>query len=124
MRTAKMIGAVVAGVMIWGLLWNLGTQAIQSAVPEITAGERIAHVGVLLGYVVYSALLGVLAGWLAAAIVGHDPMRTVWILAVVQLVIGLFVQYSYAHLFPIWYHVLFLAAVIPAHVAGGRLKAR
>ena len=49
-------------------------------------------------------------------------MRAVWILAFVQLAIGIAVEASYWELMPVWYHLLFLALLIPATVYGGRLK--
>jgi hypothetical protein len=47
---------------------------------------------------------------------------TVWLLAVIQLGLGIVAEVSYWHLMPVWYHLVFLATVVPATVAGGYLR--
>ncbi len=121
MRTAKIVGAVVVGVVVWGLLWTFGTQAMA---PDLVSGAPIEGTGLLLGFVIYSGVLSVATGWLTTLIVGANPMPAVWALGGVNFLIGVFVQSSAWSLFPIWYHVLFLGLVIPATLLGGRMGAR
>lgn len=122
---ARSILAIVAGVVAWGLLWNLSFQVGMRAMPdELAPDQPIENAGALLAYLVISVLLSVVAGYLAAWIKGPDPMRTVWVLAFLQLFIGIFVQLAISwEIFPLWYHIPFLALVVPAHVFGGRLRA-
>jgi hypothetical protein len=49
-------------------------------------------------------------------------MRTVWIFAVIQLVVGIGFEISYWEMTPVWYHLVFLALVVPATVWGGTLR--
>lgn len=123
-KTGRIVLGVVAGVVLWGVLWVGGNSAAQAAWPDLIDPEaRLEHLGVLGGYLLYSVILSLLAGYVAAAIGGAAAMRTVWILAAVQLCIGIFTEISYWDLTPVWYHLVFLALVVPATVAGGRMKA-
>jgi len=124
-KAARTILAVLLGTVVWGILWNLGTQAAMAAFPEIAQPERpIGHPGMLLAFIAYSVVLSVLAGFLTATVAsGDNPMTAVWILAALQLAIGIAVEISYWNLMPVWYHLIFLALVVPATVWGGKLRA-
>ena len=123
MEKAKVVLAVLAGVVLWGVLWNVGTLGSQRALPELAApGEPVTHAGLLLAWIAYSVALSVLAGWVAAALAGERAAAAVWGLALVNLAIGIAVEVAYWGLFPAWYHVVFLALVVPATLAGGRLR--
>ena len=109
-----------------GVLWSGGTQAAQAMFPEVLRPEQpIDDTKILLVYVAYSAALSLLAGFVTA-VVGRDrsPMTAVWILAVLQLALGIGFELSYWNLMPAWYHLLFLALLIPATLGGGILRTR
>jgi hypothetical protein len=117
----RTIGAVVAGVVLWGVLWNALNFGLRS-LGRVT--EPITGVGLLLGLIAYSAALSVGAGWVAAAIKGDaDAMTAVKALAGTNLLIGIVTEVLYWELMPVWYHVVFLALVVPMTLQGGRLKA-
>ena len=119
----RTIGAVVVGVVLWGLLWNGGNAALVAA-GVFTMGEPITGVGVLIGLLIYSAALSVLAGYVTAAVkAGPDAMMAVKALAGVNFAIGVVVEVMYWSLMPVWYHVIFLALVVPMTVLGGSRKA-
>lgn len=123
-RTGRIALGVIVGAVLWAMLWVGGTKAAQAAWPELLdPTQRLDHVGALTGYILYSVVLSVLAGFVAAAISRPAPMRAAWILAVIQLAIGIFTEVSYWSLLPVWYHLVFLALIVPATVYGGRLKA-
>ena len=118
----RTIGSVVAGVVLWGVLWNGGNAGL-GASGLITVGEPIGAVPVLLGLIVYSAGLSVLAGYVSAVIKGMpDAMTAVKILAATNLLIGIVVEVMYWSLMPAWYHIVFLALVVPMTLQGGRMK--
>lgn len=121
----RMILAVLAGAVVWAVLWNGGTLATQAVLPDIAVpGERLEHSGVLVGYVVWSVVLSVLAGWTTARVARERAMKAVWILAFIQLAIGIAVEISFWDTLPVWYHLVFLALLVPATVWGGSLGAR
>jgi hypothetical protein len=51
-------------------------------------------------------------------------MPAVWGLAVLQLLLGIGIEASAWSMTPVWYHVVFLALLVPATVYGGRLRVR
>lgn len=115
----RTIGAVIAGVVLWGVVWNGGNAGLGAA-GVITVGEPITGVGILLGLIGFSAVLSGLAGYVTAAIDGGpDAMRAVKALAGVNLAIGIVVEIMYWDLMPAWYHVTFLVLVVPMTMLGG-----
>lgn len=121
----RTIGAVIAGTVLWGIVWNAGNAALGAALPDLyVVGEPLTNVGVLVGLIVFSAIVSVGAGWVAAAIKGEpDAMVAVKALAALNLVIGIAVEISYWAMMPAWFHIIFLALVVPATIVGGRMKA-
>jgi hypothetical protein len=121
----RTIIAVLAGAAIWAILWVGGTQAAAAAFPNLLApGQPVTHGGALVGLIMYSVLLSVLAGYGTAAVATGERMRAVWVLAILQLAIGVMVEASAWNLTPVWYHLVFLALLIPATVYGGALRVR
>jgi len=122
-NTGRVALGAIAGVVLWSVLWLGGNAVAVSATPDLIAtGERVDHLGVLLGYLGWSMILSVLAGYVTAALAGTGAMRTVWILAFVLLAMGIFFEMSSWDLTPTWYHVVFLALLVPMTVLGGRMK--
>lgn len=124
-NVGRTVLAVLAGAAIWATLWIGGTQAAQAAFPNVLAAHQpVTHLGALLGLIAYSLPLSMLAGYVTAALSPREPMRAVWILAVLQLALGIVAETSAWNLTPVWYHVVFLALVVPATVYGGTLRVR
>jgi hypothetical protein len=124
-RLGRAILAVIAGAAVWAALWVGGTQAAQAAFPSaLPKGQPITSVVALVGLILYSLPLSVLAGYLTATVMGKNPMPVVWALAVLQLIFGIIAETSAWSLAPVWYHLVFLALVIPATIYGGKLRVR
>lgn len=117
----RTIGAVIAGVVLWGALWSGGNFGL-AAVGLFTVGEPITSVPPLVILIVYSAVLSVLAGYVTAMIRGGDAMGAVQALAGANLTIGIVVEVMYWALMPAWYHIVFLALVVPVTIVGGRMR--
>ena len=116
--------AVIAGASVWAVLWNAGTLGGQAALPGILpAGEPITNVGALLGLIAYSVVLSMLAGYTTVAAAGRYPRPALKILAALQMLLGLIFEISFWSTTPVWYHIVFLALVIPATLYGGNLRA-
>ena len=127
-RSGRVIVGVLAGAVVWAILWVGGTSGARAALPELLdPTRRLEHVGALLGFIGYSVVLSILAGYVAAMLAGvadrATGMRAVWILAGLQLALGVFFEVSAWDLLPVWYHLVFLALIVPATVYGGRLRA-
>lgn len=122
---ARTIIAVLAGAAVWAVLWIGGTQAAAAAFPNLfAAGQPVTHTAALIGLIIYSLPLSVLAGYVTAAAAVGDRMRAVWVLAILQLALGVLVETSSWHLAPVWYHLVFLALIVPATVYGGAMRVR
>lgn len=118
----RTIVSVVAGVVCWGGISQGGWMALVSALPAHFDTERFpvgwaGRTWILALSIVCSLASGALAAWIAKG----DAQRAVWILAGVNLAIGIAVQSSVWSRFPVSYHLVFLALVVPLHWLGGRL---
>jgi hypothetical protein len=122
-KAGRVTLAVIAGAAVWAVLWNAGTLGAQAALPGILpAGQPIAHVGALVGLIAYSVVLSMLAGYTTAVVAGQHPQPSLKILAVLQMLLGLSFEIAFWSMTPVWYHIVFLALVIPATLYGGSLR--
>jgi hypothetical protein len=64
------------------------------------------------------------SGWTTAIVVGRSAMTPVLILGVILLAVGVLVQGLNWDKLPLWYHLPFLALLVPATVLGGMLCRR
>lgn len=121
---ARTAAAVAAGAVVWALLWVGGAALAGALWPDIIVpGQRLDHAGALAGYVVYSVLVSVAAGYLTARI-ARGRSRAVAMLAGLQLLLGLAIELSAWDKTPAWYHIVFLALLVPAIFFGGNLWQR
>ena len=122
-KAGRVTLAVIAGAAVWAVLWNAGTLGAQAALPEILpAGQPIVHVGALAGLIAYSVVLSMLAGYTTVAAAGRHPQPALKILAGLQMLLGLSFEIAFWSMTPVWYHLVFLALVIPATLYGGSLR--
>ena len=123
MRFVRPVLAVLAGAVTWAILWLSGTRLLQALFPaQLREGEAITSMGALAALVALSVVLSVLAGFVSARVGGPKPMPAVWALAALQLALGIIAERSYWELMPTWYHLVFLALIVPATVGGGLLR--
>lgn len=124
MRILRGGAGVLVGMLFWGGLWQGAWVIAMGMFPDDLAVDRpVTSIAALLFFIVYSIALSVGAGFLTALVQGERPMPAVMILAVIHTAIGIGVQYSVWDLMPVWYHLIFLAAVMPATLAGGLTRA-
>ena len=112
----RSILAVVAGLTLWSVLW-VGGAAVFGGEP----GQPVMAAGPLLGLIAYSVILSFLSGWTTGRLApAGEAIKHATILAVLLLAIGIMVEVSGWDLAPAWYHLVFLALLVPATLAGGR----
>lgn len=120
----RAIAAVVAGYALWSALWIGFGAVLQRLFPEVVDPTRpLTHTGALLAYVAFSVVISIASGWLCAAIRKENAMKAAWVLAVILLATGIGFEASYWSMMPVWYHLVFLALLVPATVWGGSLGA-
>lgn len=118
----RSILAVIAGSITW-MVTALGMDAIlMSLFPHWYASGRVESVPLLLFSGFYSLFFSVLGGYVTALIAGRSEMKHVFILGVLQLLMGIMATIKFWDTAPVWYHLMFLALLIPANLLGGQLR--
>lgn len=119
----RIILGVIAGFVLWSILW-VGIDAVLRAIsPSYNASvEAMSFSSAqLIIPLVLTAFCSIAAGY-AAAWVARENTLAPWILGVILLVVGIFVQLSVWDKIPLWYNLTFWILLIPATVLGGKLK--
>lgn len=117
--------AVVAGYVLWSLLWlGLNQALLTLGILPASSTEPFTSAKPLLLMLAGSVLISLVSGYVAARIVGPAWAPSVIVLGVLLLLTGIFVQLKLWYLIPVWYHVSFLGLLIPMTFFGARLRAR
>lgn len=117
-------GAVIAGFATWTVLWLASNAGAAAAMPDAYDDKGLTtHSGILLFFLVASVVYSILAGWVTGAVAkGREIAHTV-ALGVIQTIVGVGVQMAYWDAMPLWYHIPFLALLLPGNVLGGWIRA-
>lgn len=112
--------AVVAGFAAWSVLWLGGSPQVLKLFPgALQKDGSVRHTGALLTMLVFATLVSLAAGYVVT-LVSAGPNLPL-ILGVILLLVGIMVQRQYWKLMPVWYHLLFLALLVPATLYGASL---
>jgi len=124
---------VIAGFIAWSILWVGSDQVLTNTISwyrehqhafekAFMNGDAFSADNTVLAMNLFrSVIISLLSGYLAAFIANENRKSTL-ILGILLLLFGLVVEISAWKYLPIWYHVIFLALLIPVTVAGGKLK--
>ena len=129
----RIILGVIAGFVAWTIVWvgsdqllvnSMGWYAqhqmdFQRAVFYKTAFEPMTTV--LVMNIVRSMLTSLIGGYIAALVAGESRRSTFW-LGLALLLFGIMVEAFAWNYLPVWYHLVFLALLIPMTVIGGKLR--
>ena len=114
--------SVLTGFAVWTVLWLGSNAAISLAVPSAFAEDGSTNsAGLLVLFLVLSVVFSIAAGYLCVALARQKPMRLAWSLGVLLLAVGLFVQLQFWDVMPLWYHLIFLALLLPATLLGAKM---
>ena len=130
----RIILGVIAGFLVWSIVWIGSDQVLMN----LSSGWYGAHQlsfetamlnqtpftpdnTILVMHIVRSIIISLMAGFLAAFI-ANENKKAPLILGVLLLLFGLMVQIMAWNYLPVWYHVAFLALLVPVTVLGGKLK--
>ena len=120
------VTAIVIGYALWTAIWLGGGAVLGGMFPDqaegFAQGVAITSVGYLLSSLVLSVVCSYLAGVVTAAIARERTKRAVGIMAGLLLATGIFVQAGAWSLMPVWYHLIFLALLVPVSLAGGQRR--
>jgi hypothetical protein len=130
----KIVLGVIAGFVAWTLLWLGSDEVLTLASPgwygihqddanlALQNHEAFqANTTIMLIRLAVAAVATIMSGFLAAFIAGENRRAPV-ALGVLLLIVGIGVQVSAWNVMPIWFHILFLALLIPLSILGGKLK--
>ena len=121
----RMILGIVAGFVAWFVLASIGNVAFRVSWPAYAQVEP--SMTFTLTMLVSRLLLGVLSslcGGFVAAWLARANVNAATILGVVLTVIFIPIHYGLWNEFPIWYHLLFLASLLPLTLLGAFLFVR
>jgi fructose-specific phosphotransferase system IIC component len=119
----RSILAVIVGMVVWAVLWMGSNQVFFLIFPDLMDLEGpIDNAGVLLTFLLISVLLSVIAGYITAWIARRRPLTHALVLGIIQLTIGIIMQVQFWELMPVWYHLSFLALLIPGYLVGAMLR--
>jgi hypothetical protein len=120
----RSILSVLAGFFVWSALWLAANQAFRAITPgSFHEDGSVEGSGVLLMILAWSVVCSVAAGWVTGTVAKANPVKHATWLGVVQVLVGIAVQMGYWEVIPLWYHLCFLALLLPGHVVGGWMKA-
>jgi len=117
--------AVIGGFVLWSILWLSYNAVLRKlAVLPSDLQSPLHDTGALLILLIGSVLCSLAAGYLAALVTATTNYMPVYILCAVLIGVGIFFQTQLWQLMPIWYHLSFLALLVPATLAGAWLRFR
>jgi hypothetical protein len=118
-----MIGSVVLGFVLWSILWVVYRAVLTAVSPtSFNPDGSAASAGVLVFFLIWSVLISIASGWITSKVAAARARTAAWALGIVLLLVGIAVQGAYWDLMPLWYHVCFLALLIPGVLVGHRLQ--
>jgi hypothetical protein len=117
--------AVIAGYAVWTVIWLGGGQALLAAFPDaLPSGELEVQPITSTPYLASALVLSIICSLAAGAFcrIGASRWLTgALVLSVLLLLTGIGVQASAWSLMPVWYHLAFLALLVPVTLLGARL---
>jgi hypothetical protein len=130
----KIILGAIAGFIVWSVLW-VGSDAVFSLISPNWWGKtslefRVAvenrtpyalDTMVLILLLVKSVIISVISGFITAAI-ARENTKSTFVLGILLVLFGIFIQSIHWNYMPLWYHVPFLLLLIPVAVLGGKLR--
>ena len=132
----RIILGVVAGFFVWMVIWG-GSDTLFKAISPDWWGKNLQQMEdmlstkqsfktdstILIITLFRSVVCSILAGYVAA-LVARENTKSTLILGILLLAVGIFVQWIYWDIAPLWYHFIFLFLLIPVTIMGGKLAKR
>lgn len=116
--------SALAGYAVWTIIFLGGSAGIQAGMPAVhDADGYTSNVTALVLYLAVSFVASLAGGNLTGRIARGNRMMWVGVLAFLLVATGIPVQLSAWDLLPVWYNLVFLAALAPLTLLGGRASA-
>lgn len=120
----KNIFAVIGGFVLWSAFWVVSDLTLLILSPD-WYGEGLKNFStpILLISLARSIFISIISGYVAALIAKKNQIQTALVLGVLLLAFGIFIQAQFWNVIPLWYHLIFLAMLIPVTWLGAKLRA-
>ena len=118
----RVVLAIAAGFIVWFVVATVGNMAIRWFLPGYAQVERAMEfsLGMLLARLALGAAASLAAGAACVAI-GRSSRVAVYLFSILLLALFIPVHVNLWAKFPLWYHTVFLGALIPLVILGARL---
>lgn len=130
----RLILGIIVGFAAWSILWLGSDQVLMLASPDWYGDHQrgfekamfnntgfVPDTAILVMHIFRAIIISIMAGFLAA-FVANENSRSTLILGILLFAFGLLVQIAAWNYLPIWYHIIFLALLIPMTIAGSKLR--
>ena len=119
----RIVLAVFAGFAVWSVLW-VGSTSLSVALAPDSYNEdgSIDSAFLLLVFLILSLVFSIGSGYLTAALARTQSLTPTWVLGGLLLAVGVLVQIQYWEIMPLWYHIPFLALLIPGVMVGAKIR--
>jgi hypothetical protein len=130
----RIILGIIVGFVVWSILW-VGSDIIIAQISPHWYGNKLLELQwsintktpythdstILLISLIRSVIFSLIAGYIAALVAGENKKSTLG-LGILLVAFGIFIQSIYWNYMPLWYHIPFLALLIPVTYLGGKLR--
>jgi hypothetical protein len=119
---ARAIGGAVAGLTAWLALWALTNLILTYVWPAYAAAlpHRAFTLEMLFVRLALGTLVTLVAGATAARVAKGERKAALWF-GLLLLFVGVADHIQIWDKYPVWYHLLFFAGIVPLAFLGGRL---
>jgi hypothetical protein len=119
------MAGVAAGLVAWMLFATLANMALRAALPGYAEAEPAMKftLAMMMARLLVGGASCAVAGWVAARIAKGSGW-TAWVLGVALIAMFIPVHIGWWDRFPAWYHVTFLASLLPLTLLGAMLAPR
>jgi hypothetical protein len=119
----RVVIAVVVGYLLWTAVWLGGNAVLFGELGQaVQAGARQTAPGPLTGVLALSVACSLIAGLTTAVLARGQSRGALVALGVLLLATGIGVQAGVWSLMPVWYHLSFLALLVPGVMVGGTFR--
>ncbi len=119
----RLILAALLAPVFWGVLLIPGNLILTNLYPQALQTPP-APLDYLLLALLASFLYGIFAGYCSAWCAGDRARQSGLWSGIALLIVGIAVQTASWSLLPVWWHLIFLAAIVPMALIGARLRIR
>jgi hypothetical protein len=117
----RFVLAIVLAPVFWGALQFPG-QVLLSAIFPDSAGNPAGSPGYLILALVFAFGYAFVSGYCAAWVAAAEPRRIGIGAGLCLLAVGIAVQVSFWEAVPLWWHLTFLASIVPLTMIGAAVK--